>query len=321
MIDDVAALFVDARGEYPKRFAHYWDEKKDARLYDLALPVIAHPPCQRWCRLAGMVEARWGHKGRNQLARKRAESWAGGPGAQAATHHKETGRGYSAGVSRGTDRAGSSCGEPLSVVALYTDPRGPYPRLLGLASCFDGSDRRPSMSYFDGPFDATLYRGPGPIVAHPPCGPWGGLRRQYKGSDHALAPLAVVQVQTWGGVLEHPAHSGLWKVAPDLPGPGDPIDVWGGFTLEIDQCDWGHCARKRTWLYVVAETPEQLRAELMREIHDRPSQKPTHYIGGSRNNPRGSIPAGMKAINAEKRIRTPEPFARWLISIAERCRG
>jgi hypothetical protein len=24
--------------------------------------VVAHPPCSRWCRLAGLVEARWGHK-------------------------------------------------------------------------------------------------------------------------------------------------------------------------------------------------------------------------------------------------------------------
>jgi len=23
---------------------------------------VAHPPCSRWCRLAGLVEARWGHK-------------------------------------------------------------------------------------------------------------------------------------------------------------------------------------------------------------------------------------------------------------------
>lgn len=59
----VAALFVDPRGCYANLpGVDLWDEKRDARLYDGAWPVIAHPPCSRWCRLAGLVEARWGHK-------------------------------------------------------------------------------------------------------------------------------------------------------------------------------------------------------------------------------------------------------------------
>ncbi len=59
MITDIAALFVDASGAYPGLVAECFDEKRDARTYSLDLPVVAHPPCQRWCRL---VEARWGHK-------------------------------------------------------------------------------------------------------------------------------------------------------------------------------------------------------------------------------------------------------------------
>jgi hypothetical protein len=62
MIQDVAALFVDPRGSYPSVVEHWWDERRDARTYSLSLPIVAHPPCQRWCRLAGLVEARWGHK-------------------------------------------------------------------------------------------------------------------------------------------------------------------------------------------------------------------------------------------------------------------
>ncbi len=59
----IAALFVDPRGAYANLpGVDPWDEKRDARNYAGPWPVVAHPPCQRWCRLAGFVEARWGYK-------------------------------------------------------------------------------------------------------------------------------------------------------------------------------------------------------------------------------------------------------------------
>jgi len=59
----IAALFVDGRGIYAGRAdVDVWDEARDARLYAGPWPVVAHPPCTRWCRLAGLVEARWGHR-------------------------------------------------------------------------------------------------------------------------------------------------------------------------------------------------------------------------------------------------------------------
>lgn len=59
----IAALYIDPRGPYPKiPGVDCWDESRDARNYAGPGPVIAHPPCARWCRLAGLVEARWGHK-------------------------------------------------------------------------------------------------------------------------------------------------------------------------------------------------------------------------------------------------------------------
>jgi hypothetical protein len=59
----VAALYVDPNGVYSEaESVELWDEARDARLYAGPWPVVAHPPCARWCRLAGFVEARFGHK-------------------------------------------------------------------------------------------------------------------------------------------------------------------------------------------------------------------------------------------------------------------
>ena len=59
----IAALYVQANGCYmnlPNVDA--WPESRDARKYAGPWPVVAHPPCARWSKLAGLVEARYGHK-------------------------------------------------------------------------------------------------------------------------------------------------------------------------------------------------------------------------------------------------------------------
>lgn len=61
----VAALFVDDKpgGAYVGLpGVEVWGVTRDARKYPGPHPVICHSPCARWCRLAGLVEARWGHK-------------------------------------------------------------------------------------------------------------------------------------------------------------------------------------------------------------------------------------------------------------------
>jgi hypothetical protein len=59
----VAALYVATGGVYyglPD--VDPWDEARDARLYAGPWPVVAHPPCQRWCRFAKQVEGLYGYK-------------------------------------------------------------------------------------------------------------------------------------------------------------------------------------------------------------------------------------------------------------------
>lgn len=57
----VAALFVQPDGCYANLpFVDPWPEERDARNYDGKLPVVAHPPCQRWGNLAAMNYKRYG---------------------------------------------------------------------------------------------------------------------------------------------------------------------------------------------------------------------------------------------------------------------
>jgi hypothetical protein len=188
------------------------------------------------------------------------------------------------------------------IAALYIDPRGPYPT-LGV-DCW-GAAR-----------DARLYAGPGPVVAHPPCGPYSTMRHLYEGAEHDCAPIAQQQVRAHGGVLEHPANSKLWRDCA-LPKPGEMPDALGGYTLEVEQVNWGHPARKRTWLYIVG-VPRDI---VMGEV--KTGATPTHWASGSRGNSsrKGSpVPPGIKVCSAQQRRRTPIAFAQWLISIAERVR-
>jgi len=59
----VAALYVETNGHYfglPD--VDPWDEPRDARRYAGPHPVVAHPPCSRWCQLAYINQKRYGHK-------------------------------------------------------------------------------------------------------------------------------------------------------------------------------------------------------------------------------------------------------------------
>lgn len=60
----IAALFVQPAGAYAGiPGVDLWDEARDARKYVGTDPVVAHPPCGRWCKpLAKVNQTRYGHK-------------------------------------------------------------------------------------------------------------------------------------------------------------------------------------------------------------------------------------------------------------------
>lgn len=83
------------------------------------------------------------------------------------------------------------------VVALFVDPRGPYPRLV--------------VDWYDEARDARTYAGPHPVVAHPPCGPWGPMRHLSAQGGKDLGPHAIDCARKYGGVVEQPIDSRLFS--------------------------------------------------------------------------------------------------------------
>jgi hypothetical protein len=167
----------------------------------------------------------------------------------------------------------------MTVAALYIDPRGPYPSLVGPELCWDEAR------------DARTYAGPWPVVAHPPCGPWGRLSHfcTTQKPMMALGVCAVEQVRKWGGILEHPEGSRLFDA---MKCRGDGI----GKLWYVEQGAWGHIAQKRTILYSVGVSAASFWKDFAR-CRDT----------GRR----------VESLSKEQRRRTPIDFARWLISLAE----
>lgn len=63
LLQDIAALYVETGGAYWNQpGVDPWDEVRDARLYDGPYPVVAHPPCARWCSLAFVNRAMHGYE-------------------------------------------------------------------------------------------------------------------------------------------------------------------------------------------------------------------------------------------------------------------
>jgi hypothetical protein len=194
----------------------------------------------------------------------------------------------------------------MTVAALYVETNGCYFNI-------------PEVDPWDINRDARQYKGPHPVVAHPPCQLWGnfafvnytrwGGEHNRPGNDNGCFESALQNVRTWGGVLEHPAFSRAWgKYGLPRPGkyPGWLSAKDNEWVCEIWQSAYGHKARKRTWLfYSGINEPASMKwdrpnSEFQIGFHDQ--------RGKDRNKP---------TISGKAASRTPLEFRDALIKLAK----
>lgn len=194
------------------------------------------------------------------------------------------------------------------VAALFVEEGGAY---YGL----EGVDPWPESR------DARLYRGPYPVVAHPPCNRWAmplakvnETRYGHRvGADGGCFEAALRCVQMYGGVLEHPActaafcefgipkpHRGRWCVVG-----GSCVVGWTARITEVSQSAYGCPARKRTWLYAVAPSAPEL---------DWSEPEPTMVTSWLQK-----TPTKLPRLAKRRASRTPPAFRDLLIEIARRA--
>lgn len=147
------------------------------------------------------------------------------------------------------------------IAALFVQTNGAYFGLEG-------------VDPWDVKRDARKYSGPAPVVAHPPCARWcrlaGLVEKRWghkRGEDDGCFASALKSVETYGGVLEHPAYSDAWKTfhiaRPPRQGgwvkASDTMFPAGtAWTCHVEQGRYGHMAKKATWLYAVVPSPDLL---------------------------------------------------------------
>ena len=197
-----------------------------------------------------------------------------------------------------------------AVAALFVEPNGVY---YGLEFVDPWDEKR----------DARLYRGPHPVVAHPPCARWCMPLAKVNetryghcvGDDGGCFYSALESVRRWGGVLEHPAQTAAWaRFGLDKPKTGKWIraayyaggPAGGAWTTQVAQCAYGHKARKRTWLYYCGEKPPEL------DWSEPPATAVTSWL--QRTN------TTLPRITKREADRTPVPFRDLLLSLARGAR-
>lgn len=192
------------------------------------------------------------------------------------------------------------------ITALFVETNGVY---------FNDPDIDP----WDIERDAFDYKGPNKVIAHPPCKRWGrywgggpmlhGTSRQLKlGDDDQAFAHSLWCVRTFGGVIEHPEASHAWKwfgLNRPVLGEWEKADEFFGWTTCVSQGNYGHRARKLTWLYVVSpDKPFGLDWSIPKK--DRLDEG--FHSASERERLRSSGKKPIKRLSAKENLATPEPF-------------
>jgi hypothetical protein len=179
---------------------------------------------------------------------------------------------------------------------------------------------RTNWDCWDSNRDALKYKGKEPVVAHPPCRLWGNLSHlacrdleiteEQKAKEKSLAVHSLKVVRENGGILEHPSKSKLFQEfrIPDLTEQQLDLfgaaDEWGGFSIEIDQYDFGHIAHKMTKLYICGLDRDEL-PELP------PKDKSIHICEkGHRRSICGNIKGTVRCTQKQREY-TPDALIDW----------
>jgi hypothetical protein len=208
----------------------------------------------------------------------------------------------------------------IKVAALYVMPGGPY-------------FNTPGVDPWDESRDARKYKGPFPVVAHPPCERWGRYwgggpmlhgtpAQKLLGDDGGCFAHALWAVRTFGGVIEHPEASAAWGyyglVKPPRQGGWVAADNFGGWTCCVSQGHYGHRAQKATWLYVCGVG----RAELPELVWGKCEGKQLIDESLTRAERARLVRTGIcQRLSRRQRLQTPEEFKELLISLAIKAAG
>lgn len=205
----------------------------------------------------------------------------------------------------------------IEVAALFVATNGPY---FGV----------PNVIPWDVTRDARKYDGPYPVVAHPPCERWGrywggGPSAKVKrrlGDDDGCFASALASVRKWGGVLEHPEASHAFAShgirRPQWREGWAPAGDGIGSVCCVAQGNYGHPARKLTWLYSARVRLQELdwtipapRARLDYGYHSAEERRSRHAEVSPRVN--------ATRLTTSQNIATPIQFRDLLIGLARRA--